>query len=217
MKALLRGIALLIFIVAIGAVVWRWRVNGWGSFGWLATIVLISVIRAPFAKQTATNTITETREARLERALLALVAIGGTFLPLLQLATGVLSFANYSLPSWATFIGVALLVPGGWLFWRSHADLGLNWSVTTELREDQSLTTNGVYAHVRHPMYAAIWILFGVQPLFVHNWIAGWSGVATFALMYFMRIRYEEAMMRDRFGAAYDDYCNTTGRLWPKL
>ena len=217
MKTTMRVVGTVIMVAAIGATIWRWRANGWGSFGWLATMFLISAIRAPFAKQAARNTISETHSLTTERVLLALVAVGGSFLPLLQLATGVLSFANYSLPRWAPLIGIALLVPGAWLFWRSHSDLGRNWSVTTELREDHSLTTTGVYARVRHPMYTAIWILFGVQPLFIHNWIAGWSGVVAFALMYALRVPYEEAMMRDRFGAIYDEYCRQTGRLLPKL
>lgn len=217
MRIVMRIVGAIIALAAIGAVIWRWPVNGWGSLAWLASMILISVIRAPFAKQTASNTIIETRALTAERVLLTLVAIGGTFLPLLQLATGVLSFANYNLPGWAPLIGIALLVPGFWLFWRSHSDLGQNWSVTTELRDDHSLTTTGVYSQIRHPMYTAIWVLFGVQPLFVHNWIAGWSGVLTFALMYIVRVPYEEAMMRDRFGVLYDDYCKRTGRLWPKL
>ena len=217
MKTVMRIVAVAVMLAAIAAVVWRWQINGWGSLVWVALLVLMVVIRAPFAKQTAGNTIVEVRKATTERALLALVAIGGTFLPLIQLATGALDFANYRLPVWAPFIGLALLVPGLWLFWRSHADLGRNWSVTTELREDHSLTTTGVYTRIRHPMYTAIWMLFAAQPFFVHNWLAGWSGVLSFGLMYFLRVSYEEAMMRDRFGTLYDDYCKRTGRLLPKL
>ena len=217
MKIGARVIVAVVMLAAIGALIWRREVNGWGSFAWLATVILIAAIRAPFAKQTAGNTIIETRAVTTERILLALVAIGGTVLPLIHLATGVLSIANYHPPGWAPFVGTALLVPGFWLFWRSHADLGRNWSVTTELREDHSLTTTGVYTRIRHPMYTAIWILFGAQPLLVHNWIAGWSGILSFALMYVIRVPYEETMMRDRFGALYDDYCTRTGRLWPKL
>jgi protein-S-isoprenylcysteine O-methyltransferase Ste14 len=37
-----------------------------------------------------------------------------------------------------------------WLFWRSHADLGRNWSPSLELREGHELVTEGVYRYVRH-------------------------------------------------------------------
>ena len=217
MNTATRTIAATAAFAAFAAVCWRWQTNGWGSLAWLASIILMVIIRTPFARQAAGNTIVETRAVTTERVLLTLVAIGGTFLPLLQLATGVLSIANYRVPDWVPFVGLALLVPGLWLFWRSHADLGRNWSVTTELREDHSLTTTGVYSRIRHPMYTAIWILFAAQPFFVHNWLAGWGGLMSFALLYFVRVTYEEAMMRERFGAAYDDYCRRTGRLLPKL
>ena len=213
----MRTIAVVVMVAVSGVVVWRWQINGWGSLVWLASMILMTVIRAPFAKQTAGNTIVETRAITIERVLLGLVAVGGTFLPILHLAIGFLSFANYSPPIWASILGVVVLVPGFWLFWRSHADLGRNWSVTTELREDHDLTTGGVYARVRHPMYTSIWILFAAQPLLVHNWIAGWSGLLAFALLYVVRVPYEEAMMRDRFGTLYEEYCSRTGRLFPKL
>ncbi|MEM9386748.1 MAG: protein-S-isoprenylcysteine O-methyltransferase [Pseudomonadota bacterium] len=217
MPLFLRLLGGIIACTAIGAVLLRWQVNGWGSIAWLLCAVLVTVIRQPYAKRTAGNTITETHAASTEKLLLGLVMIGGTFLPLLHLATGVLASANYTLPTWAPLIGVAALVPGLWLFWRSHDDLGRNWSVTTQIREDHSLTSQGVYERVRHPMYTAIWILCAVQPLFVHNGIAGFSGLVAFALLYFVRVPYEEAMMRERFGSAYEAYCARTGRLFPKF
>ncbi|MEM7740371.1 MAG: protein-S-isoprenylcysteine O-methyltransferase [Pseudomonadota bacterium] len=214
---LLQGLMWLLFIVGIGAIVWRWETNGWGTLGWLATMVLIGIIRAPYARRNAENTVTEKRATVVERLLLLLITICAAWLPIIQLATGALSFANYPLPGWAVYVGFGLLVPGLFLFWRSHADLGRNWSVTTELREDHTLTTTGVYSRVRHPMYTAIWIMYAAQPLFIPNWIAGFGALASFALMYVIRVPYEEAMMREQFGEAYDAYCAKTGRLWPKL
>jgi len=210
----------LVFIVVglglLGAVVWRWPVNGWGSLVWAASMVLLTVIRLPYAKRTQANTITDKRAVSVEQPLLALVTIGGTLLPLVHLATGLLGFADYSLPDWAVIAGAAILVPAYWLFWRSHADLGRHWRATTELRQEHDLVTSGVYKRIRHPMYAAIWLIFLVQPLLVQNWIAGLAGPLTFAIMYFIRVPYEEAMMRDGFGEAYDAYCARAGRLFPR-
>ena len=213
------GLWLVLTAVALGlaaAAIWRWQVNGWGSFVWIASMLLLTVIRLPYAKRTQANTITDKRAASTERLLLALVAIGGTFLPLVHLGTGLFSFADYRLPDWAVIVGTAVLVPAYWLFWRSHADLGRNWSATTELRQEHDLVTSGVYKRIRHPMYAAIWLIFLVQPLLVQNWIAGLAGPLAFAIMYFIRVPYEEAMMRDGFGEAYDTYCARAGRLFPR-
>ncbi|MEM9169074.1 MAG: protein-S-isoprenylcysteine O-methyltransferase [Pseudomonadota bacterium] len=205
-----------VVLAALAAVIFRWRVNGWASLVWVATAVVMSLIRAPYAKRTQSNVIAEKRAVVVERILLALVAIGGTFLPLVHLATGLLSDYDYRLPDWAAIGGAIVLAPSFWLFWRSHADLGRNWSVTTELREGQELVTRGVYRRIRHPMYTAIWLIFLMQPLFVQNLIAGPAGVVAFALMYVIRVPYEEKMMRAQFGDAYDAYCDRTGRLWPK-
>ena len=215
MKTAVRLVFAIVGLGLVGAVIWRWPVNGWGSIVWVASMVLLTVIRMPYAKRAKANTITDKRAVSSERLLLALVAIGGTFLPLIHLATGLLGFADYSLPDWVVIVGAAILVPAYWLFWRSHADLGQNWSVTTELHVEQDLVTSGVYKRIRHPMYAAIWLIFLVQPLLVHNWIAGLSGPLAFAVLYFIRVPYEEAMMRERFGETYDAYCARSGRLSP--
>ncbi|MEM1037578.1 MAG: protein-S-isoprenylcysteine O-methyltransferase [Pseudomonadota bacterium] len=195
----------------------RVDVNGWGSFGWFATALGIMIIRQPYANQIKGNSIDDKRETGIERLLLILVAVGGSYFPVIHLAFGIVDFANYSLPVWAPIIGVIILAAGLYLFWRSHADLGKNWSVTTELRDDHTLTTGGVYTHIRHPMYSALFLIFAIQPLFIHNWLAGFSGVVGFAILYLFRVSYEETMMRDRFGAEYDDYVSKTGRILPKL
>lgn len=43
------------------------------------------------------------------------------------------------------------------------------------------------------------------------------AGLLTFLLLYIVRIRLEEQMMRDRFGAEWDAYAARTPRLLPKL
>lgn len=199
-----------------GSALLRWEANGWGSLVWLAALVFMAIIRAPYARRAAGEAISERQAVLTERVLLALVMLGGSVLPLVHLATGALGFVDYALPDWAAFAGAGLLIPAFWLFWRSHADLDRNWSVTTELHESHKLVTSGVYKRIRHPMYAAIWLIFLAQSLLVQNWIAGPAGAFAFAVMYFIRIPYEEAMMRERFGDAYDEYSRRAGRLWPR-
>ena len=216
MKIAMRVLSWAIGLAVIAAIVWRWQENGWGAFVWLAGVILMNVIRAPFARQTKDNTITDSRQTLGERILLAAMAIGAGLVPFAHLATGVLGFADYHLPHGATVAGVAFLAAGLWLFWRSHADLGRNWSVTLELREDHGLITSGIYRRIRHPMYAALWLIVLAQPLLIHNWIVGAAGIVAFGLLYVVRTPREEAMMRERFGPAYDDYCRVAGRLWPR-
>lgn len=103
------------------------------------------------------------------------------------------------------------------LFWRSHADLGQNFSRTLELQERHALVTRGVYRRMRHPMYAAIWLFAAAQALLLPNWIAAWSGLAGFAPMYFLRTPREEKMMMEAFGAEYAAYMERTYRMFPRF
>lgn len=104
-----------------------------------------------------------------------------------------------------------------WLFRRSHKDLGRNWSVTLEVREGHQLVTGGVYAHVRHPMYASFFLWGIAQALLIPNWIAGFSGLFAVLALYAVRQSREEAMMRQTFGVEYDAYCIRTKRLIPGI
>lgn len=195
----------------------RAQENGWGAVVWLIAMLAMFVIRIPHSLRNRANVIVDARKDATEMTLLAAMFLTMMVLPLLHLATGLFAFANYMLPSWATWMGAMAQVPFLWLFWRSHADLGRNWSPGLEVRENHGLVTNGVYARTRNPMYAAIWISALAQPLLIHNWIAGFLVIPAFAAMWFIRVPNEEAMMRARFGAAWDDYCRHTGRLFPRL
>jgi len=152
-----------------------------------------------------------------ELILIAVLFLGTVLLPALYLFTPLLSAADYRSPAWALPTGAALMAAALWLFWRSHVDLGPNWSVTLEVREGQQLVTHGVYSRIRHPMYAAIWLFSAAQALLLANWVAGYAALLTFALMYFVRIPREERMMLDSFGQRYSAYMAQTGRLLPRL
>lgn len=209
-------VTMLIALVLFVLVGLRWQQIGWGEWVWLAAFIATGVIRTPHARRNRANVVVDARKDVTEMLLLLGMFVAGMILPLFHLATGLLAFADYALPDWATTIGVLLQLPYIWLFWRSHADLGRNWSPGLEVRQEHGLVTNGVYAGICHPMYAAIWISAVAQPLLIHNWIAGALVVPAFAAMWFLRVPREEAMMRVQFGEAYDQYCRKAGRLLPK-
>ncbi|MEM7100020.1 MAG: protein-S-isoprenylcysteine O-methyltransferase [Pseudomonadota bacterium] len=210
-------IGLIVAAVILGVFVWRLPINGWGSLLWFGAMVGMGIIRVPHERQSKTVETASSKQDNIENVLLFGVSLGSAILPALQLLTGWLSFANYSVPSFWPFLGLLFALPGLWLFRRSHVDLGENWSVTLEIRSEHGLVTNGVYNKIRHPMYSAIFLLYAGQAIFIHNWIAGLSGLFAFGLMYIVRTPIEEAMMKEQFGQAYDDYCIRTGRLVPKM
>jgi protein-S-isoprenylcysteine O-methyltransferase Ste14 len=157
----------------------------------------------------------------LERALLGLLSVGMVFVPVVYASTSWLDRADYRLPpevqGSAGGVGAALMTLAVWLFWRSHADLGRNWSPSLQLREEHGLVTEGVYRHVRHPMYASEWLWGVAQALLLQNWVAGWAGLVLFTPLYVLRVPREERMMLDRFGEEYRSYMDRTGRVVPRL
>jgi protein-S-isoprenylcysteine O-methyltransferase Ste14 len=139
----------------------------------------------------------------------------GFFIPLIWLASPVLSFAEYPLRPGPLVAGVICFVIGLWLFYKSHADLGTNWSITLEVREQHRLITQGVYGRIRHPMYSAL-VLYSVGQAFViPNWVAGPSNFVAFAILFSLRVHAEEQMMSEAFGDEYAAYAARTKRLVP--
>lgn len=152
----------------------------------------------------------------LDRALLGLVLVGNMLLPVVYLFTSWLEFADVRLPAAAHWIGAVAMAAALWLFWRAHADLGANWSPMLEVRKGHELVRRGVYRSIRHPMYASF-LLFGLaQGLLLDNRLAGWAALATCAALYVGRVGREERLMCEHFGAAYREYMDGTGRLWPR-
>jgi protein-S-isoprenylcysteine O-methyltransferase Ste14 len=179
------------------------------------------IVRAPYERQRGQMAKADQRVSGAERAILGGLTLLMLVLPLAHSLTSWLNFANYPLSPRAKTraggIGTLILAAALWLFWRAHHDLGANWSPSLEIGEHQTLTTQGVYRRIRHPMYAsqALWGL--AQALLLPNWLAGWGGVVAFLLLYLGRVPQEEQMMLDHFGDAYRAYSARTGRIFPRI
>jgi len=185
-------------------------------FYWAGMIAEI-IIRAPYQKNAQTASKTDQRSSQSEQVLLGLMSVFMLLLPLVYSATNWLSFADYSLPAWAGWLSVFLLVCSVLIFARAHTDLKKNWSPTLEIYAEHKLVTSGIYSYIRHPMYASqlLWVL--AQPLLLQNWLAGPLDLVFFIPFYLLRVRTEEKMMADTFGEQYAEYVGKTGRLIPKF
>ena len=179
--------------------------------------VVYAGIRHVFEQRTKSEEKVVRRMDGLEIGLLVIVSLGSLLLPVLYLFTPLLAFADYSLPSFASCAGVVIMLLALWLFWRSHTDLGQNWSISLELRKDHRLVKHGVYRFIRHPMYGAIWLWSLAQALLLANWLGGLSALVTFAPLYFVRTPREEHLMCEHFGEEYREYMQQTGRVLPRV
>ena len=180
----------------------------------LAATVVMMAIRAPHGHRSRSVKVAKSHKTPLETGLLVLAWVG-FFVPLIWVASPAFSFAEYPLHTGPLVAGVMCFVISLWLFYRSHTDLGTNWSITLEVREQHRLITQGVYRLIRHPMYSAL-VLYSVgQALVIPNWVAGPANLIAFAVLVALRVRAEEGMMVEQFGDEYAAYTARTKRLVP--
>lgn len=180
----------------------------------LAAMVALFAIRIPFALRSLRDPVERRRVGWLERAVLQAAKVAFV-LPLVWVVAPMPRFAEYSPHGALLWPGTALLGAGLWLFYRSHADLGTNWSPTLETKRGHTLTTVGVYARLRHPMYLASLLFAAGLALVLPNYVVGPVCLAAMLLMVATRLGAEEAMLTDRFGEAYRRYQARTWRLVP--
>lgn len=178
--------------------------------------VLMIVIRAPYGQRSRRLPVLKSRRGRLESVLLN-VNRAAYFFPLLWIVTPLFSFADYPLHPAPFFAGTCCFLAGLWLFHRSHADLGDNFSVSLEVRARHQLITHGVYRRIRHPMYLAFFVYLSGQALVIPNWLAGPSEVIVMLLLFALRVNREERMMLEAFGHHYREYMASTKRLLPRV
>lgn len=111
--------------------------------------------------------------------------------------------------------GVAAMAVGGWLAVRGFTDLGESLTPMPRPRANGRLVESGIYAHLRHPIYAGL-TLAGI----------GWS-VLTASLPAFLvalllaafldaKARREEAWLLDHY-PGYADYRRTSKRFVPGI
>lgn len=138
--------------------------------------------------------------------------IGGAFIVLARhqlVAPGVPSLIVCS-------AGVVLIAVDIALLWRADRDLGHRKLVGhAELTGKLELTTQGMYARVRHPRYTGmIAAVVGACLLAGTAW--AWETFFLWIALVMSSILLEEREMRRRFGAEYEEYCRNVPRFVPR-
>jgi protein-S-isoprenylcysteine O-methyltransferase Ste14 len=186
----------------------------------IAGLLAQEIIRFPHRRRNRreqkAGRFVDDRSQGLELVMSMVAWTGMEIIPLFYAFTRWLEWADYPLPAWLGWVGFILLALATWLLWRAHADLGRNWSPTLQVSREQQVVTSGVYSYLRHPIYASLLLTGVAQALMLPNWVAGWSGLAAFLLVYLVRVPREEAMMVQHFGEEYTAYRARVGGLLPR-
>jgi len=93
--------------------------------------------------------------------------------------------------------------------------MGQSWRIAVIPGEKTALVTDGLYATIRHPIYAFTIVLVLCSMVIVPT--IPMVLVAT-SLIVFMLVKahHEERFMRETHGQIYVDYCKRTGRFFPR-
>jgi len=148
--------------------------------------------------------------------------IGGlTFLPALAMVIWLPDKLAYAVPypvsSWLRLlqliglIGLAYGVLQTGFFNFIGLDRALDPAV---LQRPPRLVTNGLYRHVRHPLYTCALLLIWATPTMSWNNLGLNIGITAYLIIGSI---FEEQKLMDEFGEAYADYRRRTGAFLPRL
>lgn len=144
----------------------------------------------------------------IQLVLLALVAVGGVLAPRSAGITGGTA---------GTVVGLVLMVLGGAIAVVGVTALGRGRSMTAlpHPRPEGTLVTSGVYARVRHPIYAGLILGALGWSVLLDSWPA-LLATAALAVVLDLKRRREEAWLLGRF-EGYAAYRERTKALIPFL
>jgi protein-S-isoprenylcysteine O-methyltransferase Ste14 len=118
-------------------------------------------------------------------------------------------------PDGLAWVGIALSALGVAFSLWAIGSLGRHYDLVLEVHEDHELIRRGPYALVRHPVYTGLALHFAGLCLATGNvlLIAG-TLLVTYPAFY-LRARAEETLLRERFGAEYEEYARDVPMLVP--
>jgi protein-S-isoprenylcysteine O-methyltransferase Ste14 len=182
---------------------------------WFAGLIGWYIIRQPFERRAKKVAVSQSLFDRQESSLLAIAMFGLFLFPAIYVLTGFPRALDRPFIPAIAWLGVVSVIAALWLFRRSHVDLGRNWSISLELREQHALVKTGVYRRIRHPMYSSFFLLGVAQALLLPNWLVDVSGLVGAGLLFAFRVRREEELMLKQFGGEYRAYMANSKRLIP--
>ncbi|MDD1778949.1 MAG: isoprenylcysteine carboxylmethyltransferase family protein [Candidatus Helarchaeota archaeon] len=120
---------------------------------------------------------------------------------------------------WGIIIGVILLGLGFYIVIQALKALSVHRAFGKEIYQTKAksnLITNGIYAHVRNPLYLGVIIqLFGWAFIFLFTFLLIMPFF--FMLLFFFVARWEEKELIERFGEEYLAYTKAVPRFFPRF
>jgi protein-S-isoprenylcysteine O-methyltransferase Ste14 len=190
--------------------------GGPGRFFSYPPLIAVSVVTIAlgvlglFSEAHIGSGVREDRSNRWVVAALGVLGLIDAYLPAYTDRVGFLTFGGEGV----RWLGVLLYIVGGVLRLAPVFVLGRRFSGLVAIQPEHRLMTSGLYGIIRHPSYLGLFVL-------TLGWgLAFRSGIgviiAVFMLVVLLaRIKAEERLLSETFGAEYDAYRARTWRLIP--
>ena len=124
-----------------------------------------------------------------------------------------------TMPLWADIVvavvAVVIAAASIWLVTLAVRALGKQWALGARVIEGHELITSGPYALVRNPIYSGMFGMLLATGLVATRWPEFLIAIAIFLLGTMIRVRMEEKLLRQAFGAEFDDYAHRVPALIP--
>lgn len=114
------------------------------------------------------------------------------------------------------YFGLLLYAGGSAVVLVALRALGKQYSGYVTLQEDHQLVQTGIYGVIRHPIYLRALMVSVGLPLIFRSWLA-LPLMLLAAIFVAVRIRGEERLLAEHFGAEFEAYRRRTWRLIPYL
>jgi protein-S-isoprenylcysteine O-methyltransferase Ste14 len=124
---------------------------------------------------------------------------------------------NRSLEIALSVLTMILAVASAWFCGSAVRTLGKQWSLAARVLEGHKLITEGAYSVVRNPIYTGMFGMLLATGLAVSHWLGLSIAIVVFVIGTFIRVRSEEKLLRETFGAEFDEYARKVPAVIPFL
>ena len=112
---------------------------------------------------------------------------------------------------------IAIAAVSEWFCLDAARQLGKQWALVARVVEGHELIQQGPYGVVRNPIYLAMFGNLLAAGLALSRWEALVAAIAVFAIGTAIRIRSEEKLLRESFGAKFGDYARRVSAFFPRI
>jgi len=135
---------------------------------------------------------------------------------LVRLQIGVIPIKSYVIQLILVVLNTIVMVIGTYVNVKGRSFLGENWANQIKLYDNHKLLETGLYAMVRHPLYASLIWMFTAASFLYHNLSALLATIVIFIPFMYYRAKQEETLLVKTY-PRYKKYRKRVGMFFPKL